>query len=82
MNEVVQAKKSVPSTVLLAVFMAVGLVFIVLMVRTFEARLAAANEAREAEYAAEYAEFEAANPVEDAAVEGEVVPAEDAAPVE
>lgn len=79
MDEIAQPRKSVSSKLLLTVFLLIGLVIIVVAVRTYEARLAAANEAREAEYAAEYAAYEEANPVEetgDPAVAEEVVPAE------
>jgi len=62
MDEVAPAKKSVSSTLLLTVFLVIGLVIIVFSVRKFEADLAEANAAKEAEYAAEYAAFDAANP--------------------
>lgn len=78
MNEVAQPRKSVSSKLLLTVFFLIGLVIIVFAVRTFEAQLAAANEAREAEYAAEYAAIDAAA-AEEAATEPA---AEEAAPAE
>lgn len=76
MEQALQVKKSVSSKLLLTVFLLVGLAIIVLAVKTFEARLEAANAAREAEYAAEYAAIDAAAATEEAA------PAADAAPAE
>jgi hypothetical protein len=78
MNEVAQPRKSVSSTLLLTVFFAIGLVIIVFAVRTFEAQLAEANAAREAEYAAEYAAIDAGAAEETAAepAAGEAAPAE------
>lgn len=83
MDDVVQVKKSVSSTLLLAVFLLVGLVIIVFSVRTFEAQLAAETAAREAAYAAEYAAIDAAAAAaaEEGATEG-TAPAEEAAPAE
>lgn len=79
MDEATQARKSVSSTLLLTVFMLVGLVIIVFAVRTYEAQLEAATADREAAYAAEYAAVDAAaaeaTATETAATE-EAVPAE------
>lgn len=69
MSEGAGAKKGISGGVLLTIFLLSGAVIIAFAVRTFEAQLASANEAREAEYAAEYAAFDEAFPVEDAGEE-------------
>jgi hypothetical protein len=79
MDEATQARKSVSSTLLLTVFMLVGLVIIVFAVRTYEAQLEAATADREAAYAAEYAAVDAAaaeTTATEAATPEEAAPAE------
>lgn len=75
MSDVATAKKGVSGGLLLAVFLIVGALIVYVAVRTFAGQLEEANAAREAEYAAEYAAFDEAFPVEDAgeAAEGEAV---------